>query len=165
VFPITILAGMAGLTFWFPKMFGRVLDPTLGKIHFWGTFVTFNMVFLPLMALGIAGQHRRIYDYKLFAELSTPMLQDLRVLATLSLVALIAVQLVLVINIIITLRRPIMTDPNPWRANTLEWAAASPPPHGNFPELPSVYRGPYEYSHPDREDDFWPQHLAPEEVA
>lgn len=165
VFPITILAGMAGLTFWFPKMFGRKLDPFLGKLHFWSTFVSFNVVFLPLMALGIAGQHRRVYDYKLFAELNTPLLQDLRVLATMALIALIASQLILILNIFITLRRPKMTDPNPWRSNTLEWSCPSPPPHGNFTELPHVYRGPYEYSHPDSEEDFWPQHIPPKEAS
>ena len=48
---------------------------------------------------------------------------------------------------------------NPWKSCTVEWTAESPPPHGNFPELPTVYRSPYEYAHPDREEDYWPQHL------
>lgn len=54
-----------------------------------------------------------------------------------------------------------MAERNPWRSNTLEWTTASPPPHGNFAALPTVYRGPYEYSHPDRDDDMWPQDEPP----
>jgi len=83
----------------------------------------------------------------------------LRITATLGLVSLLAVQPVFFFNFIRSMVRGPIASANPWRANTLEWLAPSPPPHGNFAELPVVYRGPYEYSTEDREEDFWPQHV------
>jgi cytochrome c oxidase subunit 1 len=70
---------------------------------------------------------------------------------------MLAFQIVFFVNLIVSLRSGKKADKNPWQANTLEWTAASPPPHGNWKELPSVYRGPYEYSTPGRKQDFWPQ--------
>ncbi len=88
-------------------------------------------------------------------------MQDLRVLATVSLLVMLAFQLVFFWNVFITLRKKEKdAGSNPWKANTLEWHAPSPPGHGNFAELPTVYRGAYEYSHPDRVAkglDYWPQ--------
>jgi cytochrome c oxidase subunit 1 len=157
-FPIAIIGFFAGWTYWFPKMFGKMLNETLGKIHFWGTIIPFNGIFLPLFVLGLAGQHRRIYNFENFPQLATPDLQQLRVIATVSLCIMLAFQLVFFINMIISLRSGKKAPKNPWNANTLEWTADSPPPHGNWPgELPTVYRGPYEYSVPGRESDFWPQ--------
>jgi cytochrome c oxidase subunit 1 len=158
-FPIAIIGGFAALTFWFPKMFGRHMNETLGKIHFWGTIIPFNLIFIPLFILGAAGEHRRIYSYEHFSQLFTPGLQHLRVLATLALVVMLLFQFVFLYNFIRSLFAGEKAEANPWRANTLEWAAPSPPPHGNFAEMPTVYRGPYEYSVPGRPVDFWPQHL------
>ena len=73
--PIAIIAVFAGLTFWYPKMFGRMLNETLGKIHFWGTVIPFNVIFIPLFITGIAGDQRRVYNYAQFAEQSRPALQ------------------------------------------------------------------------------------------
>ena len=84
-------------------------------------------------------------------------MQDIRVLATSALLVMISFQLVFLYNFIVSLRRGEKAPKNPWKANTLEWTTESPPPHGNWKELPTVYRGPYEYSLPDREDDYWPQ--------
>ena len=71
---------------------------------------------------------------------------------------MLAFQVVFLYNFFVSLRRGEKAGRNPWKANTLEWQTESPPPHGNFPEgLPEVYRPPYEYSHPDREEDYWPQ--------
>jgi cytochrome c oxidase subunit 1 len=75
------------------------------------------------------------------------------------LLSLLAFQPVFFFNFIRSMVWGPIASANPWRANTLEWAAPSPPPHGNFAELPEVYRGPYEYSTEDREEDFWPQHV------
>jgi cytochrome c oxidase subunit 1 len=162
-FPIAIIGTYAGITYWFPKMFGRMMNDTLGKIHFWGTIIPFNLIFIPLFILGAAGQHRRIFDYSLFPELATPEMQAMRVFATVSLLVMLAFQAVFIFNFVASLRSGKKADKNPWKANTLEWSAASPPPHGNWPEgLPDVYRGPYEYAHPDREEDYWPQHLPPD---
>jgi cytochrome c oxidase subunit 1 len=156
-FPIAIIGTYAGVAYWFPKMSGRMLNETLGKIHFWGTFITFNCIFLPLFVTGILGDHRRIFDYTNFPELSTPLMQDLRAFATYSLLVMLAFQLVWVYNVVTSLLWGPKAEQNPWKANTLEWTASSPPPHGNWAELPTVYRGPYEYSVPNRADDFWPQ--------
>ncbi len=160
-FPIAILAVFAGLYYWFPKMFGRHMSETLGKIHFWGTFIPFNLIFLPLFFLGAAGQHRRIYSYELFSELNSADFQNLRVLATVALIVMLIFQLPFLYNFFASMLRGKVATANPWQANTLEWAAPSPPPHGNFATLPEVYRPPYEYSVPGRESDFWPQHEKP----
>jgi cytochrome c oxidase subunit 1 len=157
-FPIAFIAGFAGITFWFPKMFGRMLNETLGKIHFWGTVIAFNFIFIPLFLTGAAGDHRRISDYSQFPQLATPGLQSLRTLATMALLAMIAFQFVFLWNFFHSLFRGPVAEANPWKANTLEWLAPSPPPHGNFSELPTVYRGPYEYNAPGRTTDYWPQH-------
>ena len=162
-FPITIIGMFAALTFWFPKMFGRMMNETLGKIHFWGTFIPFNCIFLPLFFLGLAGQHRRIYNYNHFPDLATQELQNIRIFATVSLVVMLCFQLVFVYNFFVSMLKGEKAPENPWNANTLEWSIPSPPPHGNFKTLPTVYRGPYEYSVPGREMDYWPQHVPPEE--
>ena len=158
-FPITFIAVFAAATYWFPKMFGRMMNETWGKVHFWGTIVSFNFIFIPLFLTGARGDHRRIYDYRHFPNMSTSDLQDLRILATLALLVLLAFQVIFLVNYFYSMFKGAKASENPWKANTLEWAAASPPPHGNFPELPTVYRGPYEYSHPSRQEDYWPQHL------
>ncbi len=163
-FPIAIIGTFAGISYWFPKMFGRLLDERLGKIHFWGTIISFNAIFIPLFILGGLGQHRRIYSYESFPELATPGMQTLRVIATSSLVVLLAFQVVFLVNFVRSIRRGKLAGDNPWQANTLEWTVPSPPPHGNFVELPSVYRGPYEYGVPDRDSDFWPQNEPPPEL-
>jgi cytochrome c oxidase subunit 1 len=158
-FPIAFMGVFAAVTYWFPKMFGRMMSETFGKVHFWATVIPFNFIFIPLFLLGARGDHRRIYDYTNFPDSMKPGMQELRVLATLSLLVLLAAQVVFLANFFYSLFKGPKAESNPWKANTLEWHAASPPPHGNFPVLPTVYRGPYEYSHPDRDDDFWPQHL------
>jgi len=159
-FPIAIIGTFAGFTFWFPKMFGKMMNDTLGKIHFWGTIIPFNFIFIPLFVLGGAGQHRRIYNFQNFPELASPEMQDLRILATVSLLVMLAFQLVFFYNCFISWKKKQKdAGPNPWNSNTLEWTTESPPPHGNWPELPTVYRGPYEYSVPGREDDYFPQNV------
>ena len=157
-FPIAFLAAFAGITFWFPKMFGRMMNETWGKVHFWGTIIAFNICFIPLFITGTAGDHRRIFDYSMFAELATPEMQSLRILATRALLVTLAFQVVFVVNFVYSLFRGTVAEANPWKANTLEWLAPSPPPHGNFVTMPVVYRGPYEYSVPNRDEDYWPQH-------
>jgi cytochrome c oxidase subunit 1 len=156
-FPIAFIAVFSGVTYWFPKMFGRMMNEFWGKVHFWGTVIPFNFIFIPLFILGAAGDHRRIYSYTHFPDLNRPELNNLRQVATISLVILLAFQLVFLVNFFWSLFNGAKSGKNPWRANTLEWTAESPPPHGNFPQLPTVYRGPYEYSSPGREEDFWPQ--------
>jgi cytochrome c oxidase subunit 1 len=158
--PIAILAVFAGVTYWYPKMFGRMMNDTLGKIHFWGTFLPFNGIFIPLFMLGLAGQHRRIWSYENFPELSRPELYDLREFATVSLVIMLLFQFVFFFNFFWSLKNGKPAGANPWLANTLEWTTdETPPGHGNWKDLPTCYRGPYEYSVPGRTDDYWPQNV------
>jgi cytochrome c oxidase subunit 1 len=156
-YPIAIIGTFAGITYWFPKMFGRMMDETLGKIHFWGSIISFNFIFIPLFVLGTAGEHRRIFDYRNFPDLDLPEYQQMRILATVSLLVMLGFQFVFLYNFIKSMFAGPKAEKNPWKANTLEWTTDSPPPHGNWSELPTVYRGPYEYSHPERKEDYWPQ--------
>jgi cytochrome c oxidase subunit 1 len=106
--------------------------------------------------IGAAGQHRRIYDFTNFPELA--QYQDIRVFATLSLVTMLLFQFVFFYNFFVSLRKGKPAGANPWKANTLEWTTdETPPGHGNWRELPTVYRGPYEYNTPGRDEDYWPQ--------
>ena len=163
-FPIAIIGTYAAFTYWFPKMFGKMMDERLGKIHFWGTIIPFNLIFIPLFVLGMGGQHRRIYDYTGFPELAIGWFQDIRVVATISLLVMLAFQFVFFYNCWKTWRSGPKAPKNPWKANSLEWTTESPPPHGNWhpDNMPVVYRGPYEFSVPGREDDYWPQNEPPQ---
>lgn len=158
--PIAIIATFSGVTHWFPKMFGRMMNEPLGKLHFWLTIIGFNGTFLPLFITGMAGDHRRIYDYTNFPSLARPELQQLRVIATIFAIVMISAQVIFLYNFFMSLRKGPKAEINPWKATTLEWTVPSPPPHGNFAEMPTVHRGPYEYSVPDRDEDYWPQNAA-----
>jgi cytochrome c oxidase subunit 1 len=145
----------AAVQYWFPKMFGRQMNDALGKVHFVLTFITFNLVFFPMFILGAYGMPRRIADpyiYQLFAPL-----QPLNQFMTISAYVLGAAQMILVGNLVWGLFRGKRVADNPWEANTLEWATTSPPPLHNFSAMPTVYRGPYEYSSPEVPEDWLPQ--------
>lgn len=165
LFSATFFAGFAGLYFWFPKMFGRMMNETLGKIHFWLTFVFFNAVFIPMHLVGLRGMMRRIADPTQYAFLQP--IQPLNVFITVASILLLFSQLLFVINFFWSLRAGKRAEPNPWQANTLEWSTSSPPPHGNFETVPVVYRSPYEYSSPEVAKDWLPQDqpLEPSAVA
>ncbi|OGW87468.1 MAG: cytochrome c oxidase subunit I [Omnitrophica bacterium RIFCSPHIGHO2_02_FULL_46_11] len=151
----SMFAAFAGIYYWFPKMFGRKLNEMLGKVHFIGTFVFFNCTFFPMHILGLGGHMRRIYDPMQYAHLQH--LQPINVFITISAFFLGLAQLPFIINFVKSLFWGEKVDRNPWQSNTLEWAAPSPPPHGNFETTPTVYREPYEYSVPGRAKDYWPQ--------
>ncbi|MGH7493889.1 MAG: cytochrome c oxidase subunit I [bacterium] len=155
VFGGSIMGIFAGLYYWFPKMFGRQMNQTLGKIHFWLTFIAFNFTFFPMHILGVGGHMRRIANPMQYQFLHD--LQWMNVLITHSAILLGFVQLIFAWNFINSVIRGKKAEDNPWHANTLEWDAPTPPPHGNFLEQPNVYRGPYEYSSPEVEDDWLPQ--------
>ncbi len=162
-FPIAIIGFYAGITYWYPKMFGRMLNEFWGKVHFWGTIIPFNLIFIPLFMLGAAGQHRRIYNFQNYPDLAD--MQYLREFATTFAVIMLLFQIPFLINFFVSMFRGKEAGKNPWKANTLEWTVPSPPPHGNFAEFPTVYRGPYEYSVPGREEDYWPQDMPPDTAA
>ena len=155
LFSVTFFAAFAGIYFWFPKMFGRMMNETLGKLHFWLTFVFFNAVFVPMFLLGLGGMMRRIANPMQYDFLQP--LQPMNVFATIASILLLLGQIPFVINFFWSLVAGEVAERNPWQANTLEWSAPSPPPHGNFEIVPVVYRGPYEYSHPSVPEDWLPQ--------
>jgi len=155
LFSALFFAGFAGLYFWFPKMFGRMMNETLGKIHFWMTFLFFNAVFFPMFFLGAGGMMRRIANPMQYDFLQP--LQPLNVFVTISALFLFAGQIPFVVNFFWSLLAGRKAEQNPWKANTLEWSAPSPPPHGNFETVPVVYHGPYEYSLPGIAEDWLPQ--------
>jgi cytochrome c oxidase subunit 1 len=157
----SLFAIFAGITFWFPKMFGRMMHEGLGKVHFALTFVLYNLVFFPMHNLGLGGMMRRIYDPTQYEFLQP--LQPLNEFISVAVFALVAVQALFAVNFIYSIFRGREAGPNPWKSNTLEWTVPSPPPHGNFAQMPIVYRGPYEYSAPDVADDYWPQDQPPAE--
>jgi cytochrome c oxidase subunit 1 len=147
----------AGVTFWFPKMFGRTMNEALGKLHWALTFVFFNAVMFPMFVLGIGGMPRRIYDYTQYKHLAH--VGGLNQLISVAAFILLAAQGLFIVNFLWSLWRGRPAGENPWEANTLEWITPSPPAHGNFAATPTVHRGPYEYSVPGRREDWWPQHV------
>jgi cytochrome c oxidase subunit 1 len=156
VFGGSIFGAFAAIYFWFPKMYGRMMNETLGKIHFWLTFVAFNCTFFPMHIIGVGGHMRRIYNPTQYDFLKP--LQPWNEFMTYSALCLGAAQLLLFVNFFWSMFAGKVASKNPWLANTLEWDAPSPPPHGNFPgPVPTVYRGPYEYSSPEVTEDYLPQ--------
>ncbi|MEX1181722.1 MAG: cbb3-type cytochrome c oxidase subunit I [Gemmatimonadota bacterium] len=151
----SLFAIFSAITFWYPKMFGRMMSEPLGKVHFWLTLLFFNLTFFPMHQVGIGGMMRRIYDPLQYQHL-VPMAPTNRFI-TIAAFLLIATQLIFAFNFIWSLFRGRRAEPNPWRANSLEWTVASPPPHGNFMEMPTVFRGPYEYSYPGCDADYLAQ--------
>jgi len=156
VAPGTIFAFFAGIYYWYPKATGRKLNEALGKIHFWGSVIGMNGVFMPMFWLGLAGVSRRLYD----GGASYAHAHDVLWLNTLSSYSawfLGLAQLPFIINFFWSLRSGEAVDRNPWHSTTVEWQAPSPPPHGNFDHAPVIYRGPYDYSAPGHAEDFVPQ--------
>jgi cytochrome c oxidase subunit 1 len=159
----SLFAVFAGLHYWFPKMTGRMYSERLGKWHFWITFITFNGTFFPMHILGVGGMMRRIYDPTVYDFLKP--FQPMNEFITINAMILGFAQFILVVNLVYNWYYGPKAKRNPWRANTLEWQAPSPPPHGNFDTELRVYRGPYEYSSPESVQDFLPQTTSPDEVA
>ena len=161
-----IIFGMfAALYYWFPKLFGRMMNEPLGKLHFALTYLFFNGAFFPMHFLGVAGHMRRIYN-----PLQYEFLVDMQwwnVFITMSAFCLGASQLIFLFNFLWSLFAGKKAERNPWQTNTLEWTVPSPPPHGNFETTPTVYRGPYEYSSPLVPEDWLPQdrRLGPEAAS
>ena len=156
VAPGTLFALFAGVYHWYPKVTGRRMSDLLGHLHFWPSLVFMNGIFLPMLAQGLAGMSRRLWDGGAIYAFNQDVL-GLHEWISISAWGLAVAQLPFLVNVFWSLRRPRDVEENPWRATTLEWATPSPPPHGNFVTPPVVYRDPYEYSVPGHEEDFWPQ--------
>jgi len=167
VAPGTIFAMFAGVYFWFPKMTGRMMNEFWGRVHFWGSLIFMNVVFQPMFVQGMAGMIRRMADGGLgYAERTVPgatgglsnTMIDLHRVILWGAVCLAIVQIPFIINVFYSIwkGKKVESD-NPWGATTLDWQTPTPPPHGNFDKVPSVCRGPYDYSVPGSDQDFTPQ--------
>ena len=156
-----LFAAFGGLYFWFPKMFGRFMNETLGKIHFWLSFIGVYCIFFPMHIIGVGGQMRRLYDPTQY-DFLVPQ-QGVNVFISIAAFATFAAQFIFLINFfgsIFAGRK--VTENNPWQANTLEWTTPSPTGHGNWAgDIPTVYRWPFDYSVPGAKEDFIPQDVAP----
>ena len=150
----SMLVIFGGVYFWYPKFFGRLMSERWGKVHFFLTFILTNGTFYPMHVLGAAGFPRRYADPYHFE--SFKMLLPVNQFMTLCAILLGVVQIIFVINFFGSLWFGARAGRNPWRATTLEWMTASPPPHGNFDFQPLVVRGPYEYGG-DGPRDYLPQ--------
>jgi cytochrome c oxidase subunit 1 len=159
----TAMAVFGAIYFWFPKMFGRKMNETWGKIHFAGTFLFMNGTFFPMHILGLYGFPRRYadpYDYELFSEW-----QPLNEFITVSALAMMVFQIPFFVNFFASIFFGEPAGRNPWNSNGLEWGAPSPPGHGNFDFQPIIYRGPYEYGVASMEEDYLPQYVDPRRLA
>ena len=153
VAPGTLMALFGGIYYWFPKATGRKMSDLLGRIHFWGSFITINVVFLPMLYQGSAGMNRRMYDGGAQYQMNADVLW-LNEVISIGAWGLAFFQIFFIYNFFNSIKRGEKVGANPWNATTIEWQAPSPPPHGNFAAPPVAYRGPYEYSVPGAPNDF-----------
>ncbi len=176
---VAAIFGMfAGTYFWFPKMFGKLMNESIGKVHFWLTFIGVYCIFMPMHFLGLAGHPRRYAELTgvqylggsqpapgLFSFNSAGLV-NVQHFISLAAFVTVGAQLIFLFNFFYSLAKGKESGDNPWNATTLEWAIPSPPPHDNFAgNIPTVYRGAYEYGTPGHRDDFDPQWIAPENIA
>tara|TARA_B100000676_G_C18069887_1_gene843553 strand:+ start:305 stop:2011 length:1707 start_codon:yes stop_codon:yes gene_type:complete len=151
-----IFGMFAGVYHWFPRMYGRLMIPQLGYLHFWITFVGVYGVFLPMHFVGLAGVPRRYYtneEFEMFADV-----QFINVIITLFAILAALGQIIFIFNFFTSIFRGRKSNQNPWKSNTLEWTAPIERIHGNWEgSLPVVHRWPYDYSKPGYEEDFVPQ--------
>jgi cytochrome c oxidase subunit 1 len=155
LFMSSIMGIFGGIYYWFPKMFGRMMNEPLGKLHFALTFIASNFTFFPMHIVGAAGLRRRIFDPTMAGFEN--QVQVLNVVMSVSAIILGLAQFIFLINFFYSLFKGPVAGRNPWNSNTLEWQTPSPPGHGNFETLPIVYHGPYEYARPDTKEDYLPQ--------
>jgi cytochrome c oxidase subunit I len=150
----SIFGMFAAIYFWFPKMFGRSMNETMGKIHFWITFVGVYCIFVPMHTMGMIGMPRRYAQFTEYKFLES--IHPLVILVSVAAIITVIVQLLFYFNLIWSVfKGKRTTEDNPWEATTLEWTIPSPPPHDNFAGvLPVVYRGPYEFAVPGAPNDY-----------
>src|SRR5216684_2205322 len=160
VSPVLVVFG--AIYHWYPKITGRMLNDTLGKFHFWVTFLGTYAIFFPMHSLGLLGMPRRYYAYEGYSFIPHSA-QTLNTFITVIALIVGAAQLLFLYNLAWSLVRGKRADSNPWRATTLEWQTPQTPPvHGNWGAAPPVvYRWAYEYSPPGHEEDFVPQNQPP----
>jgi len=150
---VTLFAIFSGTYYWYPKMFGRMMNETLGKLHFWLTIVPFYSIFVSMHFLGIAGAPRRYYDLSRYTFLQG--VDWMGPFITIMAFIMIGGQVFFLVNLVGSWWKGRRAEANPWQATTLEWTAPSPPPHGNWGDSePVVHRWPYDYSVAGAPQDF-----------
>jgi len=161
-----VMVVMGAIYHWYPKITGRMLDNSLGKIHFWFTFLGSFAIYLPMHYLGFLGVPRRYYAVENI-DFIPQSAHSLNAAITIAALIVGAAQMFFLYNLVWSYFRGKPSGANPWNATTLEWQTAeTPPQHGNFgDELPVVYRWAYDYSVPGAEQDFIPQNVAPRDVV
>jgi cytochrome c oxidase subunit 1 len=147
----------AAIFYWFPKMFGRMMNEPLGRVHFFLTFIFFNLTFFPMHIIGMHGHPRRIADPEMYEFLRGAGIVGMNQFMTYAAFGLGLTQILFAANFLYSLVAGPKAGPNPWHSNTLEWSAPSPPPHYNFEVIPTVYHAPYEFSVPNTDKDYLPQ--------
>jgi cytochrome c oxidase subunit I len=154
VMGVASIFGMFAATyFWFPKMFGRMMNEQLGRFQFWITFIGVYSIFVPMHVMGLVGMPRRYAQFTEYEFLKS--LHPLVIFVSIAAIATVLVQLVFYFNLIWSFFKGKKAGDNPWEATTLEWITPSPPPHDNFAgHVPTVYRGPYEFAVPGAANDF-----------
>jgi cytochrome c oxidase subunit 1 len=174
VMGVAAIFGMfAGVYFWFPKMFGRMMSEKWGKVHFWPTMVGVYCIFIPMHAMGVVGMPRRYSQFTETVNGKTTHIYEfltstdpLVLFVTVSAIVTAVVQVIFFWNFFYSLFRGPKASDNPWEATTLEWVTATPPPHDNFGgRVPTVYRGAYEYGVPGAPEDYVMQTTPDEEAA
>ncbi len=153
-----IFGMLAGIYHWYPKLFGRIMNPKLGYLHFWLTFVSAYLVFFPMHFMGLDGVPRRYYAFTEFES----MKQWLSVNKFITWAAILGAtaQVAFLYNFFASIFFGKKATQNPWEANTLEWTTPVERIHGNWPgEIPTAYRWPYDYSKPGHHSDFIPQNV------
>ncbi|MDT5295482.1 MAG: cytochrome c oxidase subunit, partial [Acidobacteriota bacterium] len=173
VMGVAAIFGMfAGTYFWFPKMFGRMMNETLGRIHFWPTTIGVYCIFIPMHVMGLVGMPRRYSQFyeivngkmEFIYHFNTPAYSLIH-FVTWAAIITVSVQSVFIFNFFWSMFKGKKASDNPWEATTLEWTTATPPPHDNFGgKVPVVYRGAYEFGVPGAPDDYVMQ-TTPDETG
>ncbi len=159
VSPILVVFG--GIYHWYPKMAGRMLNETLGKWHFWCTFLGTYAIYFPMHYLGVLGVPRRYFAYENY-DFIPESAKDLNAMISVMAIFVAVAQLIFIFNLIWSLFKGEKATDNPWQATSLEWQTETTPPgHGNWGEnLPVCHRWAYDYSVPGYEEDYLPQNYA-----
>lgn len=153
-----IFGMLSGIYHWFPRMYGRMMNPTLGYMHFWLTLISAYCVFFPMHFMGLAGVPRRYYANTAYDQFN--VFVDMNQFITIAAIVGGMAQLLFLYNFFYSIFKGTRSVQNPWKSNTLEWTAPVEHIHGNWPgEIPHVYRWAYDYSKPGADDDFIPQNV------
>ena len=163
VAPLLVVFG--GIYHWYPLITGRMMHEGMGRFHFWVTFIGAYLIFLPLHYIGFLGVPRRYFELG-ETNFIPESVQDLNAFVTVVALTVGVAQVVFFINLFWSLKNGKKAGHNPWKACSLEWRTAQVPPgHGNFDDLPVVYRWAYDYGVPGVEEDFIPQDVPPDKVS